>query len=197
MTSQIDDHSDKYSDPRARITRRGVLIGLGVAVAATAGAALSIWSRRTRLEKSTAFWGPDVILAFQLAEEVELLSTPDSDPVRLSGMPGLGHLRHVLLDERSYRWESETEGSIRDHLEQSPPKKGSVMTLQFRDPTASRFPDTRIVINLDDGWVGDESASRRVQLNERFRKAMPNYLRQIKDYEPIRSENREQDQAGG
>ncbi|MCA9139853.1 MAG: hypothetical protein KDB00_23935 [Planctomycetales bacterium] len=244
MTSTNDDHADKYNDPRARISRRGVLIGVLVLVFGIIGSALSIWARRTHLVRSTEFWGPDVILAFQLAEEVELISFNNSDPaepesggaspasdelmpaadelmpaadelmpaadelmpakpesdgepadgqvVRLSGMPGLGHLRHVLLDERSYVWESVQNGSLT-----ADSKSPEWMILRFRDPTAGRFPDANIAVDLAGGWIGLEGGTKKVQLNERFRNALPNFLIQIANFEPTRVEMREKKEAGG
>jgi hypothetical protein len=192
MTLQTDDHADKYNDPRAKLSRRGVLLGIGVVLFGMVGAGLSIWARRTHLRESTIFWGPDVIEAFQLAEEVELMVTPEPsgpqvDPVRLSGMPGLGHLRHVLLDDRSYDWES---------LKQEPISEGDRsadrMVLRFTDPTAKRFPQAEIVIDLETGWVGDQRGQQQVRLNERFRVALPLFLKRIANYEPLRAEMREE-----
>lgn len=227
MTSSIDDHADKYNDPRAQISRRGVWIGLMVVVFGICGSAFSIWARRTRLERSTEFWGPEVIQAFQLAAEVEMLpqaispqdaspqdsaakplepqeSSPDADAdgtdanaqveptVRLTGMPGLGHLRHVLLDDRSYLWESVQNGSI-STTSQSP----ELMVLRFSDPTARRFPDARIVVDLVGGWVAMEDGTQKVRLNDRFRNALPTFLKRIANYEPIRVEMREKKNSGG
>ncbi|MEO1524069.1 MAG: hypothetical protein AAFX06_01475 [Planctomycetota bacterium] len=190
MTSQ-DDHADKYNDPRAQITKRGLMLGGLVVVLGIGGAALSIWARRTHLEKTTPFWGPKVIEALQLAEEFELvpsLAAADGEVenVRLSGMPGLGHLRHTLLDDRSYLWDSVLEQPISDRIESEP-----CMLLRLTDPTAKRFPETRIVIALDSGWVGLEDENQQVQLSERFREALPTYLKRVANYEPLRSEVRE------
>lgn len=210
MTSQIDDHAeqppseqpseqppsdlahaDKYNDPRAKVTRRGVLIGVGVVLLGIAGSALSIWARRTHLERTTAFWGEDVIRAFQLSEELEMIIDPgagdaDTEPVRLSGMPGLGHLRHVLLDDRSYAWGTIENQPVTERIGHS-----ECMMLQFRDPSARRFPDTQIVIDLQGGWLGDAAGLQQVQLKDRFRTALPSYLKRIANYEPIRVERRE------
>ena len=197
MNSSIDDHADKYNDPRAKLTGRGILIGLGVVVLGIFGSALSIWARRTHLEQTTEFWGPDVILAFQLAEEFELLVDPNetgSEPkaVRLSGMPGLGHLRHVLLDDRSYDWDSVREDPITAGRSAS-----DLMTLRLRDPSAKRFPDTKILVDVNSGWIGKDGEGQQIRFNERFRKAVPIYLKQIADYEPIRAEMREEKASGG
>ena len=78
MNSQHDDHADKYNDPRVKITKRGMLLGAVVVVFGIAGAAFSIWARRTKLEQTTNFWGPNVVEALQLAEEVELFLLTES-----------------------------------------------------------------------------------------------------------------------
>lgn len=207
MTSQTDDHADKYNDPRVRITRTGILIAIAVILFGIGGTALSIWARRTRLEQSTAFWGPQVIQAFQLAAEVKLVADPQQpaaamfdaetsavspEPVRLTGMPGLGHLRHVLLDDRSYLWDSVRTDPISTRF-----GKSKCMTLWFSDPEAQRFPDAKIVIDLEQGWVGNKDGDRQVQLNERFRNALPTFLQRIADYEPMRVEMRQKKSAGG
>lgn len=196
MTTQTDDHvdphHDKFNDPRVQISRNGILFAAVVVLFGICGAALSIWARRTRLEQTTQFWGPEVIEAFQLAQEVDLepagLSDQASDaPVRLTGMPGLGHLRHVLLDERSYSWESLQDRPIAAELSDR-----ASMLLHFTDPEAHRFPDATVVIGLDQGWVGLVEGERCVQLNERFRNAMPTFLKRIANYEQLRADDRDE-----
>ena len=200
MTSATDDHSDrhadKFNDPRVQFTRRGILLGVGVVLFGIGGAALSIWARRTRLEQSTKFWGPEVIEAFQLAAELHLIAEPekaesDVEPVRLTGMPGLGHLRHLLLDDRSYVWDSVRNEPIRSRLGQS-----QCMLLWFSDPEAKRFPDAKVIIDLEQGWIGKQDGTRQIQLTDRFRDALPAFLKRIADYEPLRVEMREKKPAG-
>ena len=107
------------------------------------------------------------------------------EPVRLSGMPGLGHLRHTLLDDRSFSWETVREQSIVTRAQSEP-----CMLLRLTDPTAERFPEARIVVALESGWVGLETANQEVRLTERFRGALPTYLKRVANYEPLRSEVR-------
>lgn len=109
-------HVDKYNDPRAQITRRGVLMGVAVAVLAVFGAAGSIYARKVPLEKSTDFWGQDTITALQLAERIELLPRGNEtfSRVELTTTPGLGHLRRALLDQRNYDWASIDSQSVAD-----------------------------------------------------------------------------------
>ena len=228
MTTQHDDrvdpHPDKFNDPRVRVSRKGVLFAVVVILFGIGGAALSIWARKTRLEQSTAFWGPETIQAFQLAAEVELIPSastsladtsdaatstdqaspadegPDvesravePEPVRLTGMPGLGHLRHVLLDDRSYAWDSVAEHPVKAPEE----RDGTTMMLRFSDPEAQRFPTANVLVDLEDGWVGPSGEPHRVRLNERFRKALPNFLRRVANYEPLRVDMRMDAETGG
>ncbi|MCD0463170.1 hypothetical protein [Roseiconus lacunae] len=192
-------HADKYNDPRVQITRRGILFGVVVLVFGIVGSFISIWARRTQLEKTTEFWGEDVVTAFQLAEEVELqpmFNQPEANgtPVRLSGMPGLGHLRHVLLDDRSYAWGSVTQKELASDASDNPSSDDSasdqLIVLHWSDPTAGRFEDLSVAIELEQGWVGKLGGGKKVQLNERYREAVPKYLKRIADFEPIRVENR-------
>ena len=99
-----DAHLDKYNDPRVRITKRGIAIGIIIVLLGIVGAAASIYQRKTKLEKTTEFWGKDVITALQLGERVQLssVSGKEFETVELARMPGLGHLRRLLLDERNY-----------------------------------------------------------------------------------------------
>ena len=192
----VENHSDKFNDPRVRITRTGILMALAVVVLGVAGAALSIWARKTRLEHSTEFWGPEVVRALQLAQEVELIPEANSESsastVRLTGMPGLGHLRHVLLDDRSYDW-----SSAKDRVADGPLSQAGVMVLRFTDAGANRFPDADAIIDLEQGWVGLRHGKRQVQLNERFRTAVPTFLKRVANYEQLRSDLREDSHEGG
>ncbi len=107
-------HADKYNDPRAKITPRGIAIGVAVVLLGIVGSAFSIYARRTKLEQTTRFWGPETITALQLAERIDLRPRGQEtfDEVNLAGTPGLGHLRHRLLDDRSYDWSSEIAASV-------------------------------------------------------------------------------------
>lgn len=181
-------HTDKYNDPRVKITRRGILIGLGVVAFSVIGTWWSITARKTKLEQTTEFWGKDAIVALQLAEEIELLPKPSEEPengVRISGLPGLGHLRHVLLDDRSYDWNSGQTGGL--------PMTDTVMVLRLTDPTAKRFPVQQIAIDIESGRVGHRDGGETIRLNDRYQNAMPNFLKQIADFEPLRVENKKQD----
>lgn len=186
------DHVDKYNDPRARITRRGILIGVAVAVVAVVAALGSIAARRTRLEKTTDFWGEETINALQLAERIELLPRGASrfEPVELSSTPGLGHLRRALLDERNFDWTTTTAKSV---AELCPPEKRlekddsmpiadavpACIQLRLTDPTAERFGTIEIDLDLAGGWVGPADGSQRVRATEWVQPKLRNYFKTI------------------
>lgn len=187
-----DRHADKYNDPRAKITRRGIGIGLLVAVFAVLGAAASIYGRRTRLVESTRYWGDDTILALQLAEKIELLPRRGREfpEVDLTGTPGLGHLRRALLDERNYDWESVSEQSVLAHSE-GDDENTLVITLRLTDPTVHRFETVLIDIDLKQGWLGHADEPRSVRYAERKRSGLRHYLITIMNKEKNRYDLRD------
>ena len=191
-----DLHADKFNDPRAKITRRGILIGIAVVLFGIAGAAASIYGRRTRLEKTTEFWGEETITALQLGERIELKPHLGRDfrPVDLSGMPGLGHLRHALLDELHFDWGSRSDQSVTSHNEGA--DDPFCVTLRITDPTAHRFKPVEIDLDLNDGWAGHhdpgDSAKHRgsVQVVARKRNGLKHFLVTIMDKENLRADKR-------
>ncbi len=189
-----DLHLDKYSDPRAKITRSGVLLGLGVVILGICGAALSIYARKTKLDQTTKFWGPETITALQLAEKIELrpMGSSHFDPVDLSGTPSLGHLRHALLDDRGFDWNTESSGAAADMC-QKPPKEGMVSCVRLRltDPTAKRIGTIDLDLDLVGGWVGPSDGSKRVQATEWVRPKLTNYFQMIVNVEQLRYDQRE------
>lgn len=186
-------HADKYNDPRASITRRGVLIGVAIVLLGIIGAAVSIYARRTKLEQSTQFWGQDTITALQLAERIVLLPRGQEsfDPVDLAGTPGLGHLRRRLLDDRSYQWT--TVAAARALAECGPvPEEGvSCIQLRFTDPTAHRFEPVEIDLDLIHGWAGPSDGSRRVKTTDWVQPKLWNYFKTVVDVEQLRQDKRE------
>ncbi len=176
--STDDPHADKYNDPRAKITPRGLLLAGVVVVLGIVGAAGSIYARRTRLEKTTEFWGQETITAIQLGERVQMSSVSGRqfDLVELTRTPGLGHLRHLLLDERNYDWSSTSETSIDQHCRGQEP---FCVQLQLTDPTAHRFEPIEITVDLKGGWVGKTGGARCLQISERKRNALRKFLEQL------------------
>ena len=193
-SSGADLHLDKYSDPRAKITRSGVLLGIGVVILGICGAGLSIYARKTRLEQTTKFWGPETITALQLAEKIELRSIGSSsfDPVDLSGTPSLGHLRHALLDDRGFDWNTESSGAASDMC-QKPSEEGAIgcVRLRLTDPTAKRIGTIDLDLDLVGGWVGPSDGSKRVQATEWVRPKLSNYFQMIVNVERLRYDQRE------
>lgn len=186
--SQLVDaqtHDDKYNDPRVKVTRRGLLLGVGVIVFAVIGAAWSIWARSTRLEKTTEFFGAETIAALQLAERVQLLPRGESklEQVELTATPGLGYLRHALLDERHYLWDTVTDRPV---SELCASEGAFCVALRLTDPTAQRFPETLIDLELRGGWVGLARGGRRVQVTERVQPALQHYLQTLMHVEQRR-----------
>ena len=188
-----DPHADKYNDPRAKITRRGILLGFTVFVLGIFGAAASIYSRRTRLGETTRFWGRETITALQLAERMQLLPRGSSDfePVELTATPGLGHLRTALLDERNFDWQTEDAGSVAEKCSAEASKVPHCMQLRLTDPTAHRVSTIEIDIDLAGGWVGPSDGSRRVQATTWVQPKLRNYLETIMTVQQKRYDLRE------
>lgn len=191
-----DPHADKFNDPRAKITRRGVLMGIGVVVLGIVGAAGSIYARRTRLEETTRFWGEETITALQLAERMELLprGNADFEVVELTATPGLGHLRHALLESTHFDWTTETDASVSELCQGAPdPEMKTPQCVQIRltDPTANRIGTIEIDLDLAGGWVGPSDGSRRVQATYWVKPKLRNYIATILNVQQLRYDHRE------
>lgn len=200
--------------PRIPITRRAVLVGVAITVLAVVAAVASVYARRTRLEKTTEFWGAETILALQMSPQVILHLDPPppaasdgSQPpvlpydegttsvagtaksdvriVDLTGTPGLGHLRHALLDERHYDWPSRTESSVASS--RSPQTRFAKLT--FADPR-DRFPTATIHLELIQGWVGAPDAADRVRLLPRVTPAVRHFLTLVSNAQQAHYDNR-------
>ncbi|MDG2220169.1 MAG: hypothetical protein P8L85_02250 [Rubripirellula sp.] len=192
-------HADKFNDPRAKITTRGIAIGVVIFLLGIAGAFGSIYARRTQLVESTRFWGEETITALQLAERVELLPAGNSqfEPVELTTTPGLGHLRRALLDERNYQWDTETSRPALENCPAAEPTKTSdrklkkCIRLRLTDPTAQRFDTVQIDINLGAGWIGPSDGSRRVQATPYVQPKLQSYFATIVNVEQLRYDLRE------
>ena len=157
------------------------------------GAAVSIYARKTRLEESTRFWGQETITALQLGERMELRPRGNATfrPVELTGTPGLGHLRRLLLDERNYDWQSESPEAALQDCGSSESGKPRCVQLRLTDPTAKRVGTVEIDLDLDGGWIGPSDGSRRVRASERARPKLANYFRTIISVEQKRYDFRD------
>lgn len=190
---QSDPHADKYNDPRAKITRRGILLGLAVFVLGVIGAAASIYFRRTQLGETTRFWGQETITVLQLAERMQLLprGASDFEPVELTATPGLGHLRRALLDERNFDWQTEDNTSVAENCSTKASEAPQCVQIRLTDPTAHRVGTIEIDIDLAGGWVGPSDGSRRVQATTWVQPKLRNYLATIMNVEQKRYDMRE------
>ena len=186
-----DPHADKYNDPRAKVTKRGILLAVAVLVLAIIGAAGSIYARRTRLEKTTDFWGPEAITTLQLAERIEMtaISGRSFPDVELTGTPGLGHLRRLLLDERNYDWSTVAETAIQQHCQG---QDAFCVQLRLTDPTAHRFETMELAVDLNNGWVGRAEGSSCVQIAARKRNALRKFLVQLITVQQKRYDERQE-----
>ncbi|MDB4676902.1 hypothetical protein OAF09_01600 [bacterium] len=185
-------HTDKYNDPRVTITRRGIFIAIGVSIFAILGAAASIIGRRTQLEKTRQFWGETTIIALQLGERVELRPRGNEsfETVELSGTPGLGHLRRLLLDERNYDWTTVSDQPALGDCGEPIPRKPRCVQLRLTDPTANRFEIVEIDLDLQTGWVGASNETKRIKVLERTQPKLQKYFETTITVEQLRSDFR-------
>ncbi len=177
-------------------------------------AVASVYFRRTQTEKTTEFWGPAGITAFQLAPMVklEILDGKEPGEVDLTGMPGLGHLRHALLEQRHYEWETESAESMEARTAttssqaaqaegepaESAAEKPLLAELTFWDPRKPTElpPDmpviqtTTVLLELNEGWVGPSAGQRSVRLNERSRPAVRHFLTTMRNVKQARYDDR-------
>lgn len=185
-----DPHADKYDDPRVRIsTLAWVIFAVCLTSVAILLAVISLYARRTQLERTTEFWGEQRITALQLADRVSLLPGRGQsfEAVNLTAMPGLGHLRRALLDERHYRWETVTPKPVSERCEQG---DAVCVRLRFADPTGRRVPVTEIEVELTEGWVGPADEEKRVRVTERVQPALEHQLETLMSVSQLRAENR-------
>ncbi|EMI40966.1 hypothetical protein [Rhodopirellula sp. SWK7] len=171
-----DLHADKYNDPRAHFGWKAWASMFAIIIGGAVFALSSIYVRRTRLEETTRFWGPETITAIQLGDHVMLLPREgsDFDPVELTAFPGLGHLRRALLDERHYEWSTQSEAGVDDFCADI--DDAQCVRLEFSDPSLQRFETAQVDIELNHGVVGPADQSRRVEVNERVRPALKHQI---------------------
>ncbi len=177
--------------PKIPITRRGIWIGVGMFVLSIVAAAASIHFRRTQLELTTRFWGADTIKAMQLGPIVTLAFDSDAEkmPVDLTGTPGLGHLRHALLEQKHYLWNTEEPLAV-DALTTPDAKFATVVFSDPREDEKVRIPTATIRFELQGGFVGTSDGSRRVQLTDRVKPSVRHFLTVIRNAQQFRSDFR-------
>ncbi|GAA5506764.1 hypothetical protein [Novipirellula caenicola] len=184
-------HADKYNDPRARITGRGLLIGIAVLVLAAVGAYFSITGRRTKIEKSTEFWGQETIVALQLGERFEIIPIDgeQKDPINLTAMPGLGLLRQALLEERNYEWDTQGNVPLSERIADAENRE----RIRFRltDPNGKRFEKVELDLDLASGWIAAADGSKSVRMNAHTRPKLKNFLSTVMHAEQKRYDFRE------
>ena len=177
--------------PQIPITRRAIWGGVAILLLAVVVAFASIYARRTRLEKTTEFWGSDTIRALQHSPQVHLTKRgqePFSSPavVDLTGTPGLGHLRRALLDERHYDWTTRTNHSV----ESLDGADSEFAALEFSDPRGY-FPTATIHLELTAGWAGLADRADRVQFTDRVRPAVRHFLNTISNAQQAHYDQRQ------
>lgn len=196
-----DPHADKFNDPRASVTGRGIAIGIGITVVATFAALVSIYARRTHLDKTTDFYGPVVIEALQLAEQIDLIpQVPNTQAsgfpavISLTATPGLGHLRRAILDDRHYDWTRiETSGALSkcDGLTFGEKSIPGCMRLRLSDPTLERFEPIELDIDLIEGKIGVSDQNRCVHVTEYVKPKLQSYFTTTISVSRLTYDNRE------
>lgn len=208
-------HADKYNDPRVSVTWQGIMSLVVIVIVGAVVAVASVRARKTQLTRTIEFWGTPTVTALQLADRVHLIRRDfdESNTVELTAMPGLGHIRRALLDERHYDWNTQTDGSVAELCRQSsspaaadPPvaaktearptaaskaEKVRYVQLQFADPSGGRVPVTTIDLDLHSGFVGPADGSRRVQVNDRVRPALKHQLSLLMSFQQESYDERE------
>lgn len=184
----VDPHADKYNDPRVKITLRGVAIGVLILAVASIAALGSIYARKTKLEKTTEFWGQETITALQLGERIELFPRGRESfrRVELTATPGLGHLRRALLDERNFDWSTRDAKSVASAWDREPGENPTAVQLKITDPTAHRFETVEIDLDLENGWVGPSDGSARVRATQWVQPKLLNYFKTVVNVEELR-----------
>ena len=187
-----------HGDPRAPrpFTLRGCLLGVAVLVFAIVVSAASYYFRLPQIEKTRNFLGSDTIQALQLSSDLEIgRPAPDAaagdHPLEgeltwttLSGSPGLSLFRRALLEEIHYDWGKQQEKNIADIAIAEP--DFAVVRLGGTIPNPPHqegipIDTVEVVVELNTGWVGLREGEKSVQLTERARKAVENFVRTSQD----------------
>lgn len=165
------------------------MLGVGVVVFAIVATALSVTLRRTQLEKTSEYFGAETILALQLGEKIQMLARGNSsfEPIELTGTPGLGHLRRALLDDRHYDWTTATAEPVSGVCGTD---NEYCVQLLIMDPSAKRFEDVRLDLELNSGWVGLADSEQRVRVTDRVQPALKHFLSTLKNVKQQSYDNR-------
>lgn len=186
------------------VTRRGVLIGVVIGVMAVVAAFASVHFRRTRLGRTTEFWGPAVIRTLQSSAQVRMRIPPDGalvippesgdDSVELADVPGVAYLRNALLDERHFQWDTlrpvPVETAVQETLQGASTDNGRgnfaapewvMLELAgtppgLRDDPQGPIQPATIQLELTTGWVGLADGDRSVRLTRRVQPAVRHFL---------------------
>jgi hypothetical protein len=174
-------------------SRRMFFYLIGVVIFAIAAASLSIVMRRTQSEQTRVLLGEEAIFALQYGKSfhirlpsgsslidpkrsVQWLQQDGSQRTNLTDTPGLGHFRHALLDDRHYNWETRIEAT-KEHLGVDQPE---LVFVEIAGPPTEVKP-TVILIELSAGWVGLAQGTTFVQVTDRVRPALRNFIKTRKD----------------
>lgn len=170
-----------------------VLFALGLLAIGVIGAVLSVKLRRTQTAQTSALFGAQAIDALESSTAVRLHLdaasglelTADLDAtqmvaektVDLTDIPGVGHLRHALLDQRHYDWTSQHDEDIdafaaAAQAPERPPTEWVTLELDGTPPRHAPIELTRFRLELTEGWVGIPGGNARVQLRPRVARAL-------------------------
>lgn len=161
-----------------------LLIGVG-------GALLSVKLRRTQIQQTENFFGADAVLALQrsgsfllrvdppqasdqpMAED-SAERPPRSAFVELADIPGVGHVRHALLDQRHYDWTEIREQSIEPSLRSEQSQAATIVLSDF----GKQDEDSSITfhLELETGWVSLDGQQRSVRFTPRVGRAIQKQL---------------------
>jgi hypothetical protein len=175
-----------FPPPPPALTKRGVWIGIGITLIAIVLAIASVQLRRTRKERTTAFFGQDTILAIESGRQVqlarirnELASLPPTEGiVELTDLPGLGHFRHALLDDRHYQ---DTPADTTH--EQRMTSVDDWFWLRISHPIPGN-PARELLLNISAGEIAVPGRSEKLRFTRRVRAGMENFVRTVYQLNP-------------
>jgi hypothetical protein len=176
---------DGWPEPPKLLTRRNLLLAGLLLLFSLAMACLAIYLRRTRTIETGRLWGQDAVVAVQSAPQVWVAwigtappspgqRAADFQPLEVSFAPNLGHLRHALADDRSYRWEA---GPSIPAEKDPPTTEASWVLMDFR---GEPMPPVTVRVELESGRVQMGESGPFGQLSDRVRPPVAAFLRQLR-----------------